>query len=225
MSQIDTFDHEFVGYFVGLPVYHPTEVEEGGDFDCGPDTLVVGGGMGEHPALVVSHLEFLVAQFLLAALPDEDETPDAPSPYPGAWDQALIEALGRIDDIDEVLTFHGWRLDHSAAFYEGCKSPANQWPFDEEAEEQSHLNVMDWICISLGEFVFYAMPSFAAGLLDQLPGVRQVIADTKTAFQNVLVVPPGYPVHFGRSTHEGRTTYGCSFWKNSASGAEPSALD
>ncbi len=217
MSQIDSFDHEFVGYFAGLPVYHPTVVEEGGDFDCGPDTLVIGGGLGEHPALVVSHLEFLVAQFLVAALPDEEETPDGPPPYPESWDQALLEALGRVNDIDEVLSFHGWHLDHSAAFYESCKSPVNPWPFD---EAQSELNVTDWICVSLGEFVFYAMPSLVAELMDQLPGVRQVVANTRTAFQNVLVVPPGYPVHFGRSTHEGGTTYGCSFWKNGASGTE-----
>ena len=33
MTYIDSFDHEFVGFFVGLPLYHPTERR------CVPSTL------------------------------------------------------------------------------------------------------------------------------------------------------------------------------------------
>ncbi len=40
MSYIDTFDHEFVGFFGGIPVYHPLEIvpalpdDDPQDFDC-----------------------------------------------------------------------------------------------------------------------------------------------------------------------------------------------
>ena len=58
MSYIDTFDHEFVGYFGGLPVYHPLEVvpptpDCPQDFGCGPENLVIGDGPGERPRLIV----------------------------------------------------------------------------------------------------------------------------------------------------------------------------
>lgn len=58
MSYIDTFDNEFVGYFGGIAVYRPLEVvpahpDDPQDFGCGPENLVIGGGRGEHPGIVV----------------------------------------------------------------------------------------------------------------------------------------------------------------------------
>ena len=46
MSHIDSFKHELVGLFGGLPVYHPLEVIDG-DFRCDPTQLLLGGGSGE----------------------------------------------------------------------------------------------------------------------------------------------------------------------------------
>lgn len=73
MSYIDLIKHELVGFFNGLPVYHPLEtVEEGSwesyDFSCSPANLIIGGGAGEHPALVLHNLESLVAAYLLHAI-------------------------------------------------------------------------------------------------------------------------------------------------------------
>src|SRR4051794_20216804 len=59
---METFDNEFVGYFGGLPVFHPlVDMAEPEDsqrdaFGCGPETLVIGsgfGGGGEPGAVVV----------------------------------------------------------------------------------------------------------------------------------------------------------------------------
>lgn len=52
MSHIDSFKHEIVGLFGGLLVYHPLEDIQG-DFVCTPKCLLIGGGSGEHPALVI----------------------------------------------------------------------------------------------------------------------------------------------------------------------------
>jgi hypothetical protein len=57
MSYIDTFDHELVGFFAGLPLYHPLEavMGSGGDeFGCTPLHLMLGGGDGEHPEVVLA---------------------------------------------------------------------------------------------------------------------------------------------------------------------------
>ena len=73
MSYIDTFDNEFVGYFGGIPVYHPLEVvpaspDDPAQFACGPDNLVIGGGSGEWPGLVVKDAGETVACFVRAWL-------------------------------------------------------------------------------------------------------------------------------------------------------------
>ena len=48
MSHIDSFKHEIVGLFGGLPVYHPLE-DINGDFKCSTKQLVIGGGSGDQP--------------------------------------------------------------------------------------------------------------------------------------------------------------------------------
>ena len=47
MSYSDAFDHEFVGYFGGIPAYHllevvPADPDAPRDFGRGPETLVIG---------------------------------------------------------------------------------------------------------------------------------------------------------------------------------------
>src|SRR5690348_13967515 len=68
MSYIDTFDHEFVGFFVGLPLYHPTETvsakRHADEFGCTTGELVLGGGPGEYPALLVTDPGGAVLHFL-----------------------------------------------------------------------------------------------------------------------------------------------------------------
>lgn len=72
MSYIDTIEHELVGYLNGLSIYHPIETvnsEKWGnyDFSCSPKNLVIGGGAGEHPGLVIHGLDCLVVGYLLVA--------------------------------------------------------------------------------------------------------------------------------------------------------------
>src|SRR5262245_61933455 len=58
LSYIDTFDNWFVVFFGGLPAYHPLlDVPDTPDcpehFGCDPGHLVIGGGPGEHPGIVL----------------------------------------------------------------------------------------------------------------------------------------------------------------------------
>lgn len=73
MSYIDTIKHELVGYINGLPIYHPLETVTDGkwgdyDFSCSPENLVIGGGAGEHPALVIHNLGSLAALYILLCI-------------------------------------------------------------------------------------------------------------------------------------------------------------
>ena len=53
MSYIDVFQHEHCGYITGIPVYRLLESSlEEVEFIATPHQLLVGGGSGEHPAVV-----------------------------------------------------------------------------------------------------------------------------------------------------------------------------
>jgi hypothetical protein len=199
MSYIDTFDHELVGFFAGLPLYHPLEVVvgAGGDeFGCTPSQLVLGGSSGEHPAVVLTNPTAAAASFLQAALP-----PDGPPLSAEA--QQFIDELPRSW---ECLHFAGWGIDDFVAFHERCIAPGFVTPFN---AEQDRL-VEDWVLRSLGEFVYFSMPELA-------PDVRAHLADvcarvSGPRYYNVQILPPGYAPPAGRY----RAPSGTVIWGNYA---------
>src|SRR4051794_39524086 len=129
---METFDNEFVGYFGGLPVFHPLvdmadpEDSQRDAFGCGPDTLVIGGGFGdcEHRAVVVLDPAAAVLSFVHAWRewyqgydPDDHRalTPAA---------EALPDAPDRRNSNDwwGVLDFAGWGVEDYVNFDGRCKS-------------------------------------------------------------------------------------------------------
>jgi hypothetical protein len=68
MSHIDTINHSVVGTFAGISVYHTLQDIDGKDYDFSatPKNLVIGGGSGEHPGMVIQDLDFCVWEFLTA---------------------------------------------------------------------------------------------------------------------------------------------------------------
>ena len=210
MSYVDTFDHDFVGYFAGLPVYHPTCTVEGAekaiDFACNPETLLIGGGCGEHPAIVVRRLDVAVATYLIHALPEE-ASPNAgeEESYPPRWNDVLAKTMSSASE-EDTLHFAGWRVEDYAAFHERCNSPVNPTPLS----EQEGFGVYTWICASIGEFVLHAMPALVEDLLSQLPGVREKA--TELQLENVLILPPQYPLRWGRKDVDGKLRWGSSIW-------------
>jgi hypothetical protein len=214
MSYIDTFDHEFVGFFGGLPIYHPVEVvlgvpDDPRDFGCDPSQLVIGGGGGEHPGLVIKEPENAAARFVISWLDRlEDDDPEAFAAGAerfAAWDAAHRDATFR--PWSEVLEFAGWRVGEYSEFVEHCRSAAFATPYRPE----KHRSVEAWISCSIGEFILLAMPEFAPLVVASLGAP---VPETKwwTLFENVRLPPPGYPV-FGRTTRDGRVNWGRSAWR------------
>ena len=81
VSHIDSFKHELIGLFGGLPVYRPLQLIDG-DFQCDVNQLVLGGGSGEHPALVVKNLLAAVACYLDEELDSLDNENIRAKDYP-----------------------------------------------------------------------------------------------------------------------------------------------
>jgi len=161
MSYIDTIEHELVGYFNGLPIYHPLETintEKWGayDFSCSPQNLVIGGGAGEHPALVIHNLENLVIGFLLLGF-EKIITMKEEGKYHCGFDipsEELIESLDEMlyENDSECLEFCNWSMKNIKDFVDLAKSPLHSTPLSDEKDSE------EWIKNSIGEFIYYSLP-------------------------------------------------------------------
>jgi hypothetical protein len=200
MSYIDTFDHELVGFFAGLPLYHPLEeVADSGDYEfgCMPLQLVLGGGDGEHPAVVLAHPAAAVMAFLQAALP-EDGT------------EASTESLRLMDEappLAECLRFAGWGIADFVSFHERCSGAAFVTPY--HAERDGALE--EWVHRNLGEFVYFAMPELAPDVHTRLADVCAQVRSPR--YFNVQILSPGYAAPAGRRrSASGDVVWGAYAW-------------
>ena len=189
MSHIDSFKHELVGLFGGLPVYHPLEVIDG-DFRCDPTQLLLGGGSGEHPALVLKDPTAAVAGFVSECL--DEVARDARE----RWG-AVIEPYNHWRPSD-VLEFFAWDVATHARFYDLCRSHALPNPWFEDSQE----SIERWLVLGFGEFVFYAMPALAPAIMGELHDATAHFKHVR--YNNILLVPPNMPVYANGGNAFGR---------------------
>jgi hypothetical protein len=220
MSYIDTFDNEFVGYFGGIPVYHPLEVvpalpdEDPGRFACGPENLVIGGGSGEHPGIVVKAPGETVICFVRAWLRWQEqnyrEEYQVLRPSVEAWPDAAAP-LEESRYWRRVFEFAGWRAADYVKFSARCASPTFPRPFD-PAEDGS---LESWLAASVGEFILLAMPELAPDAIQRLGDLRHHVSEDfsryRSCYPNILLSPPGYPV-WGRREVDNNVIWGISAW-------------
>ncbi|MGO2335790.1 hypothetical protein [Providencia sp.] len=187
MSYIDTFRHELLGYFNGLPIYHPLDIvsAEGWrepDFSCAPDTLVLGGGSGEHPALVLHNLPSLAAGYLFLALERfEHYFPDVALNIP----QEAINAMTDIYYLKADLEFCGWSMLQTHEFVNNAKSSLHCSPLED------NQSVEGWIENSIGEFIYYSIPEL---INTENSKLFEIFKEYEIGYwmKNVLCPPPNY---------------------------------
>ena len=64
MSYIDCFNHEVVGEVLTLPLYKANQDINGDEFHCKKGQLILGGGSGEHPAMVIEDINYGMLVYL-----------------------------------------------------------------------------------------------------------------------------------------------------------------
>lgn len=183
MSHIDSFKHSIVGYFLGIPVYLPLE-EINGDFQCTPEQLLIGGGSGEHPALVVADPPAAVARFL----DEEIDSLNLDRERRAAW-TAAYESFVEWNH-ENILRFPGWTVETHHAFYERCIGARAVNPYSTYRHTKS---LEAWLVLGFGEFVFFSLPRLAEEIVMNLTDPYECFRHVR--YSNVLAVPPNMPVY------------------------------
>ncbi len=190
MSHIDSIKHELVGHLNGLPIYHPLEDSPRAtwgdpDFSCGKSNLVLGGGSGEHPGLVIHNLPALVCKYLLYEIAECEAlfSDRYKAPAEEAQDQLLEIAHAGIP----ALEFCGWTMQDHKKFIESAMSNVNRSPLKQDGGAEA------WIEHSIGEFVYFSL----AALNPRHDEIQKLIKryfhwEVGCFMCNVTCPPPGY---------------------------------
>lgn len=207
MSHIDSYEHEYLGAFGYLPIYRALksfgEETPWGDYDFGadPDSLILGGGSGEHPGLVVHELASCVAQFLYHQADDDFKEELDDDEY-----QYLRTFIFRQNS--DILEFCEWPLDKYVDFGEMLRSDRMVTPYDEESDVEGMME--DWLIRNMGEFVYYSLPDLNPEH-DKLKAMFKGI-EIRPLYENVVCPPPGYPPRGGKIDIDGEVKWGYHRW-------------
>lgn len=204
MSYIDTFSHEFVGFFAGLPIYrslidHMENDDNPTYFSCSTQDFIIGGGPGEHPALLIKNPDEAVSYYFRAWIEDQSDLTDE--------EQTLLEEnLLPYPEWKKVFSFCGWGVEAYANFLERCKSNAVVTPYD-EAKFGFFEN---WLYISFGEFIFFSFPELAEQFISRNQDITNKIK--YSYINNILILPSGFTPKAGAIYENGRISTGITSW-------------
>lgn len=214
MSYIDTFEHEFIGFFGGLPIYHPLEEVIGdsqapASFSCNPNNLVIGGGEGEHPALVLERPDCAVVHFVTSWLKSSPKSlPDVEHVNESLWYAPWDDYIDDLLDVQsgEVFSFVEWDVKTYYNFYNRCISSRMFTPY----EPGLHGWFEWWVAGCLGELIFFSLPDLVPNLPELLPQAYDIIQ--QPLYVNVVTPTPGVKIPYGRIRVNNQFTQGYSRW-------------
>jgi len=143
MSDIDMIKHYRLGLFFGIPVYQcledgcwigktdkaePSSMAEKND-------ICIGGGSGEHPAIVIKKIDSCVARYLK---------------YTGRSDDDIIKSANI--RLNSFIIYCNWKKENHGEFYERC---CYSYKFF-----RKNMSFEGWIAANIGEFIFHLIPSY-----------------------------------------------------------------
>jgi hypothetical protein len=184
MSHIDSFKHSLVGELFGLPVYRALEDIEG-NFRCKFGHLLIGGGSGEHPAMVLENPIAMVARFIDAELLSLGYSEENIA----RWESVYVPYLEF--DNSKLLTFYEWNIDTFHSFYQRCSGGYQL--------HRDRMQFEDWLILGFGEFIFFSMPELCADLIKELPNPYKKFHHVR--YSGIMVVPPNMPVYANGGNH------------------------
>jgi hypothetical protein len=214
MSEIDTGNNSYAGQFLGIALYHPTELIEMDEFDADEHNLLLGGGSGEHPAMKIHNLDFCVSCYLdficdLAQKKNVEGIDDFKT-YSNFMDTVKDEDVWNVHDNLDMSS--SWTIKHIARFSEQIKnsfdSIGNSLNSDYASrfkELALHYSEEEKVNIMLGEFIYFCgkrllSKVFNTVLEDVEKEMQNKDINIEPIFHPVSIDPKGYPNNFGRYT-------------------------
>jgi len=181
MSHIDSFKHQRIGSFGYIPVYRALQ-EIDSDFRCKEGHLILGGGSGEHPAMVLKDPLAAVARFIDSEIDNLDLSEGMLRLWKTSY-QVYIKWDSR-----EIVEFYEWGIKTYHDFFKLCVDgdlPNRYY--------QKDISIETWLILGLGEFVFFAMPELAPEIIGLLSEPYKYFKHV--SYNNILLHPPNMPVY------------------------------
>jgi hypothetical protein len=205
MSYIDTIEHSYVGDFLGLPLYHPLEKTDGAsdEFEADIYNLVIGGGSGEHPGLVIKNLDACVYSFLEFIAEFNDKDTDEIDFYEN-WFSLLSDEESYSYNPYINLEFASWGMDETANFTSQVKEKFSKAiAYCKKAESLNKNSSEKKIQIMLGEFIYFCAPHLLSSkttdyLVSHKDKLLKEVEYIEGVFYPVAVTPKGYGAGGGK---------------------------
>lgn len=202
MSYIDTLNHSYVGNFCELPVYHLLQDTVNGfepEFIATSNNLVIGGGSGEHPAMVVQNLDVCVWDFL-EFIANQSHTEISDTKIYDVWFDNLSPE--NLEQYNANLKYSNWTMQSITNFsniVNAQYAKATQYMISAEDAVETKISIM------LGEFIYYSGRHLLSEDLQNLLGSEAFKNEMmereiypSAYFISVQVSPEGYPVGLGK---------------------------
>ena len=133
MSYIDLFKHKYIGEVSGLPVYQALEDIDGDEFQCEKSQYIIGGGGGEHPAIVIKDLYISI---LLKVYYETDD-----------WHSIL-----KIDYVNN-LKFFGWMINTYANFDKLARKNGYRDQTMDKNDDTGYPSIEFWLNVELARLL------------------------------------------------------------------------
>jgi hypothetical protein len=205
MSYIDTISHSVVGTFAGVSVYHPLQnldEERKDEFSATPKNLVIGGGSGEHPGMVVQDLDFCVLEFLTAIVELQGKEIDELEFFT-KLEKGIPNYTPSEHTIWSNLEYSSWGMKEIARFVDNVNKEFDEnIQYFKNKDNFKKIQPELKICIMLGEFIFYSGKKLISEpLLEYIEENKHLLEkadiDLIAPFEAVKVKPKGYPGIYG----------------------------
>jgi|GEM_PF-5741411 len=184
MSDIDTCKHLRLGLFLGIPLYEILQDTDALHSVNNQDhlnlpkhhekafvakgSLALGGGSGEHPALIFHNPTYCVARYLIDILPTDSANSD----------HELVAKSCCIQEDLQTLEYCKWtHMDH-IRFHDQCRHLYLSYGIEPEYSFEA------WLMMIVGAFLFHVNPSYNA----TIQSWRDKFPNTPVCF-NLIAIP------------------------------------
>lgn len=193
MSYIDQADHSHVGSFLDIALYHPLTTITGDEFHADKTNLVIGGGSGEHPGMVVKNLDYCVMTYL-ELIAQACKIDSEKSDFFQNWDDSLSEEQWQTYNSHKALDYD-WDMKTLGAFISRVDSHfAQRIEYFHNKDLDISDRVEEKICIMMGEFVYFSAQHLLSDNLQAHLKTQPENLHVMPCFDAVNVPPQGYPV-------------------------------